>query len=128
MLILFFLIVLIIFNKLGKSGASYDGHYHGEFGFHTIQTGATSPKCPRNISFSASITDGVLVVDTEQLWAAALVSNSGEIDVDGSRVFPKRKGDFRIFGPLKDAKMQSDYCGAGFFKLEKSGDANKSTT
>lgn len=105
------------------------GTYDAERGYSGSRNRTDPINCPTSVRFSVRVQGSELTFDADERrpngtayvrrWAGSIDQSTGAIEFFGSRAIPVTSNRLVIEGPFGDARIDSDYCGTGFFRIIK---------
>jgi hypothetical protein len=104
-----------------------NGTYSAERGYTGIKASSESAVCPPRVSFQVTVQNGLVCFDDKEQdrtgafirhWIGS-IDHSGMISIRGSDATPPTQRPLAITGLFNSATVQSDYCGTGFFRIQR---------
>ncbi len=91
-----------------------DGVYSAVRGYNS-----TSLNCPGEIDIpNVRIKNGTISFESGGVaWNGAIDEKNGVIRIEGAGITPRPTGDLHIRGHHSRARLYSDFCGSGYFRI-----------
>ena len=104
-----------------SGGVAEQVRYLGERGFYHPPVGQEE-LCKAKYSFWAYIKGNVIQSSDESMSFLSVLDEEGELKITGSHLIPVSAPKFLVTGPIEKARMYSELCGEGYFKLQPQND------
>ena len=101
----------------GGSTLLASGTYAGVRGYTDYGRPKANSECLQEYHFEAEVANNELTFWSEGRIFTGSIDERGRIRITNLGVSPPTKSRFSVTGFLDDAKMYSDYCGSGYFRL-----------
>ena len=91
-----------------------DGIYRAVRGYNSVQDG-----CPGAIEIeNVRIADGTITFESGDVtWGGMIDRDTGVIRIESAGIVPKPTGTLHIRGHHARARLQSEFCGSGYFRI-----------
>jgi hypothetical protein len=91
-----------------------DGTYHAVRGYNRVQDG-----CPSGIEIEGvRIAAGTIWFESGGvIWRGAIDRETGVIRIESAGIEPKPSGTLHIRGHHTRARLRSEFCGSGYFRI-----------
>jgi hypothetical protein len=105
-----------------------NGTYSAERGYDGDKSETEPLICPSEETFRVTVQNEVVSFVTSEWdskgplrrqWTGRIDQKTGSIAIDGSVAVPQTNLPLKITGPFAGATMESDYCGRGYFRIQR---------
>lgn len=104
------------FVQQSGEAVTKESRYLGERGYFNPPADKTDV-CQQRYTFWAYVEGSVIKSSDESLNFVSVLNDHGQLDISSKDLIPVADYFFSVSGPLDNAKMVSEICGEGYFKL-----------
>ncbi|CAA6821485.1 MAG: Unknown protein [uncultured Sulfurovum sp.] len=97
----------------------FDGKYQGIRGYTDDDRRSPLNYCLKRYAFNATIENNKLTFKSDNRTFTGEVNSKGVVFINETDIWPQPKQGLIITGAIENAKMTSEYCGNGYFRLYK---------